>query len=130
GHGLGDIGDGKLLVPHDHGAHGSPLLLEAGFAPPGRRLGWVASEAGGLDALDGAILVAVGRVAADPDRADVTALPVQDEHAARNGNELTLRGRGDRALEGRPVLQPVPDRARRDAHAAGPPRLALAAAPR
>src|SRR5207247_2134752 len=74
GRGLGDIGDGKLLVSHDHGAHGSPLLLEAGFPPPRRRLGRVASEAGGLDALDGAILVAVGRVAADPDRADGTAL--------------------------------------------------------
>jgi hypothetical protein len=99
--------------------------FEGGLPPIGRGLGWIASQPGGFDAFDGTVLVPVGGVAADADGADRPAVAVQDEHAARHGDELSLGGGGHRALESGPVLEPVANRARRDAHAESPACLSL-----
>src|ERR1700730_15720847 len=104
---------------------GRLLGLEPGLPPLGSGLRRIAPEAGRLHALDGAVLVPVGRVAADADRPDGPAVAVQDEDAARHGDELPLRGGGHRALERGTVLQTVPDRAGRDAHPERPAGLAL-----
>src|SRR5690348_1261691 len=99
--------------------------LEPGLPPLGGGLRRIAPETGRLDALDGAVLVAVGGVAADADRPDGPAVAVQDEDAARHRDELPLRGGGHRALERGTILQTVPDRARRDAHPERPTGLPL-----
>src|SRR5690242_7356701 len=91
--------------------------------PVRRRLRRIGRESRRADAADGAVLVLVGGVAADADRADDGGT-VADEDAARDGNETAVGGGGQRAHEVRTIGEPIAQRPARLTHAERAPRLA------
>src|SRR5215470_11982911 len=99
--------------------------LQGRRPPVGGGLGRIGGEPRRPDSFDGAVLVAVGSIAAHSHRPDGTPLAIEDEHAARDGNELPARRRGHCALEGGPILQPIADGPRGNSHAESAARLAL-----
>ena len=82
-------------------------IRQARSLPIRRGFGRVRDQAGLPNAAHRAILILLGGVATDADRADGVAVGVFDQDAARNGDEAAVRGRGKGILEGWPLREAI-----------------------